>query len=89
MPIPTLWLCVTFNTEIPVLDVTSNGSRVVVPFTVKETVEDVALIPATVPLSKAIPVEMVFAPVHLVTYPFVPLPVTCAPPNSVDVAVHW
>ena len=37
--------------------------------------EDVALTPATVPLSNKIPVDTVLAAVHLVTYPFVPLPV--------------
>ena len=43
---------------------------------VKAAAVVVAETPATVPLSSKTPEPMVFAPVHLGTNPFVPLPVT-------------
>jgi len=49
----------------PVEDVILNGSSVVVPWTLKETVEEEALTPATVPLSMIMDDAVVLAPVAL------------------------
>ena len=55
-PMPTLWLAVTLKTEIPDEEEMLNGSKAPVPWMLKETVEEVALAPATVPLSIKMPV---------------------------------
>ena len=54
VPTPTLPKAVTLRMEMPEEDETLKGSRVVVPWTLKEMVEEVALTPETLPLvSKA------------------------------------
>ena len=51
-PIPTLWLAVTARIEMPVLDVMFKMSLLPLePWMLKDTVEEVAFTPATVPLS--------------------------------------
>lgn len=50
-PMPTLWLAVTARIEIPDEEATLNGFNAPLPCTLKETVEEVAFRPATVPLS--------------------------------------
>jgi len=52
----TLPKAVTWNMEVELLEATLKGFRVPVPLTLKLTVEEVALTPATVPLSNKTPV---------------------------------
>ncbi len=47
---PTLWLAVTAKMDIPDDEATLKGLNVPVPWMLKETVDEVALTPATVPL---------------------------------------
>ena len=72
VPMPKLPLEETIISLIPVEEAMANGSRVPVPLMLKAIVEDVALIPATVPLSISTPVPKVEGPVHLARYPLVP-----------------
>ena len=51
-PIPTEPLALTTTSDAPVEEEMLNGSRVVVPWMLKLTVDDVALTPTTVPLFK-------------------------------------
>ena len=74
VPTPTLPKAVTLKMEVPEEELTLKGSRVVVPWTLKLIVEEVALAPATVPLSKRMPVVRAEAEDHLVTKPVVPEP---------------
>ncbi len=67
VPIPTLPAEVTVNIEEPEDEETLNGFNVPLPWMLNETVEEVALTPATVPLSKSMPMPVVVAPVNLVT----------------------
>ena len=62
MPIPTFPLTFTINRELPVEDVTWNGSRVVVPWTFKLTVDEVAFTPMTVPLLSKDEAEVMLEP---------------------------
>jgi len=56
-----------------VLDATLNGLRTVeVPCTLKENEDDVAFTPATVALSRRVPVDKVDVPMNLVMNPFIP-----------------
>ena len=75
-PIPTLWLEVTAKIEIPEEEATLNKVLVVpaVPWMLKEIVDEVAPIPATVPLSIKMPEAVVVGPVYLTTKPAVPEP---------------
>ena len=66
-PIPTLPPALTTKKEVPEEEATLNGSRVVEPWTLKLTVEEEALTPTTVPLSKMVEVARAEADVHLVT----------------------
>ena len=77
--IPTLLLTATFKTLSPVELETLKGSKVVVPWMLKVTVEDVALIPATVPLSLINPWLKVLAPFQIETKPGLPLPMVVKP----------
>src|SRR4029077_12245302 len=51
VPMPTLPLARTVSRETPEEEATLKGFKVPVPWRLKETVEEVAPIPATVPLS--------------------------------------
>ena len=53
--IPTMEFAPTNKIELPVEEVTLKGLRLDVPFTLNDTVEDVALTPETVPLSINVP----------------------------------
>jgi len=63
-PIPTLPVAVTLKIDSPMEVETLNGSSVVVPWTLNETVDEEALTPATVPLSIETPLERVEAEVQ-------------------------
>jgi hypothetical protein len=76
---PILELALTVRMEVPEEEEMLKGSRVVEPWTLKEIVDEVALIPATVPLSKRMPVERLLAVVHLATSPGLPEPVRPEP----------
>ena len=76
-------LAATIKKEDPLEEATLNGFNVPVPWTLKETVDEEALTPATVPLSINIPVPKVLAPVHLVTKPLLPEPVSIDAPKRV------
>ena len=80
----------TDKRERPVEDEIKNGLVPAVPCTLKEKVDDVALIPATTPLSKNVDVANVVAPVKRAKNPFAP-PVTPAPPviPRDEVDTHW
>jgi hypothetical protein len=77
--IPIFPLDSTVKKEDPDEDATLNGLTVGDACTLKEKVEDVALIPSTVPLSKRVEVPSVVGESHLVAKPNTP-PVTPAPP---------
>ena len=70
--IPTLPLLMIERSEVPVDDATVNGLTPAVPCTLKVTVEDVALTPDTVPLSRKRPDDSAVAPVHRARKPGVP-----------------
>ena len=63
----TLPKAVTWKMEVELLEATLKGFRVPVPWTLRDTAAEVALTPATVPLSRRAPVESVEALVHLDT----------------------
>src|SRR3989344_1081412 len=70
--IPTRDRAVTLKMELVDEEETLKGSRVVVPWTLKLTADDVALTPATVALSFKMPVLTVLVPIQTVTNPFTP-----------------
>ena len=72
-------LAATVNKDAVLEEATLNGFSVPVPWTLKETVDDVALTPATLPLSFKIPVLKVLVPLQTVTKPATP-PLTLPPP---------
>jgi hypothetical protein len=72
-PMPRLPLAFKMARVTPVEEVILKGSKVVVPCTLKLTVEDVALTPATVPLSAIILLTTVEAVVNLERKPLVPV----------------
>ena len=76
VPIPTLLKAVTLKMEFPVEEETLKGSRVVLPWTLKEIVDELALMPATAPLSIKAPWAKAEADVHLAAKPLAPVPVT-------------
>ena len=59
-------LGLTFSRVMPVEELIWKGLRVVVPCTKKETVEEEALTPATVPLSMIMELAVLEAPVALI-----------------------
>jgi hypothetical protein len=70
---PTLPFARILKSDVPVDDATLKASFVpAVPCTLKVTVEDVALTPATTPLSMKSPAPSVVAEVQRVTSPVVP-----------------
>ena len=71
-PIPTLPFWRMVKSEVPVDDATLNGFKPDEPCTLKVMVEEVALTPATVPLSIKSPVPSVVAESQRVTKPVVP-----------------
>ncbi len=73
-------LGLTVNRDMPVAVFTWKGLSVPVPWARKETVEEVAPIPATVPLSIKAPWAKAVALVHLATKPLLPEPVMVPPP---------
>ena len=77
------------KSEAPEDDATLNGLRVEVPCTLKVYVEEVALIPSTVPLSKSEEVASAVGEIKRAMYPACP-PVTPEPllSPSVEVATH-
>jgi hypothetical protein len=86
-PIPTLPLLRTVRIVAPVEDATRNGLTPAAPCTLKVTVDEVALIPDTVPLSRRVEVPRVEAVNQRVAKPRAP-PVRDAVIPSVDVATH-
>lgn len=77
VPMPTLWLAVAVRMEIPVELDTLKMLLVEpdVPWMLKVTVEEVALTPATVPLSMIKPWAKVLLPFHLERKPTLPEPI--------------
>jgi hypothetical protein len=76
-PTPTLPDANTFKYEDPEDEATLNASFVpALPCILNVTVDDVALTPATAPLSANILVPIAPDPVHLARYPLIPDPVT-------------
>ena len=73
-PMPTLWLAVTLKTETPVEEATLKISLVPAPWRLKVMEEDVALMPATVPLSLIKPWDKVLVPFQMETKPGLPEP---------------
>ena len=73
-PIPTFPLARIVKSEAPVDDATLNGLSAVEvdDCTLKAKVDDVALIPATVPLSRSVDVPTVVADSHRVAKPRAP-----------------
>ena len=73
-PMPMLPLARIEKYEAPDEEATLNGLRLEVEdgCTLKLKVEEVALIPATVPLSIKVEVAIVFGPVYLTPYPLTP-----------------
>ena len=88
VPIPTFPFASIEKSEAPVEEETLNGLTPAAPWTLKDTVEDVALIPATVPLSRRVDTPRVVAESHRVANPVVPpaTPVDITP--RLDVATH-
>ncbi len=79
---------VSARREVPVDDATLNGLVPALPCMLKEYDDDVALIPATVPLSRSDEVPSVVAVNQRVAYPMSP-PVREEPPiPKVDVETH-
>ncbi len=78
-PTPTFPFERTLNSEVPDELATLNGSVPALPCTLNEYEDEVALIPATIPLSSSEDVPSVVADNHLVANPNSP-PVTPAPP---------
>jgi hypothetical protein len=87
--IPTLLPDVTLSIDVPEDEATLKGSRVPVPWILKDTVEEVAPIPATVPLSMRMPAAVVLAPVALTTKPLVKLPESLLLKLKKSVAWSW
>src|SRR5665213_2861414 len=78
---PTLWLLVTLRTETPEEDETLRMSLLPLePWMLKVTVLDVALMPATVPLSWSRPVVRAEAEDQTASLPGTPVPVMLPPP---------
>ena len=71
-PIPTLPFWRIVKSEVPVEEATLNGLTPDEPCTLKVMVDDVALTPATTPLSIRRPVPSVVAESQRVTKPVVP-----------------
>jgi len=86
VPMPTLPLARTVNKETPEEDATLKGFKIPLPWTLKETVEEVAPIPATVPLSIRAPLVKEEAPFQIATLPLVPEPEM---PEPVALKVIW
>ena len=89
-PTPTFPLASTVKSDVPVEEATLNGFWLPDPCTLKVIVDDVALTPATIPLSRRIPVANVVAPVYRAENPLTP-PDTAAPASAkpkVDVATQ-
>jgi len=86
-PIPTLPLLRTVRIVAPVEDAIANGLTPDAPCTLKVTVDEVALIPATVPLSRSVEVPRVVVVSQRVAKPRAP-PVRDEVIPSVDVATH-
>lgn len=84
----TLPKAVTLKMEEALEEATLKGSKVVVPWILKDTAEEVALTPATVPLSSKAPVDKVEAPVQRATKPVVPVETIGVPLNKVEVEVQ-
>jgi len=78
IPTPTFPLASTVNSDVPDEEATLNGLTAGAPCTLKEYDDDVALIPATIPLSSKVEVPNVVGVSHLVANPYSP-PVTPAP----------
>jgi hypothetical protein len=84
VPIPTLPVAVTFNTDVPVEDDTLKMSLLpAVPWRLNVTVLDVALTPATVALSNSRPVVRAEAEDQTASLPGTPVPVMEPLPQEV------
>ena len=86
-PIPTFPFWRMVNSDVPVEDATLNGFCVPLPWMLNVVADDVALIPATVPLSIDTPVPSVVEVSQRVMYPPVP-PVREDTIPSDEVATH-
>jgi hypothetical protein len=64
---PTLWLTPAKRMETPVEEVTFKGFKVPAPWMLKDTVDVVALTPATVPLSIKVPKVKPVEEAHVTT----------------------
>ena len=62
VPIPTFPFAKTVKKEVPEDDATLKGFKVPVPWTLKETVAEVALTPTTVALLRKSAAEVMFEP---------------------------
>ena len=83
----TLTALFKLNNDVPVDDAILNGFTPAAPLILKVYADEVALIPATVPLSINVPDESVEGDVHRARYPFVP-PKTLELTLSDDVDTH-
>ena len=86
-PIPTFPLPSTVRSEVPVDEATLNGLTPAEPCTLNEKLDEVALIPATVPLSRSVDVPSVVSVNQRVAKPTAP-PVNDAERPSDEVATH-
>ena len=82
---PTLLLTPTLRILVPVELLTLKGSRVVVPWMLKEIADEVALTPETVPLSRIRPWARVLAPFHMETKPGAPEPIVVNPVSVAEI----
>lgn len=87
-PIPILPFCRIVKSCVPVDDATENGLTPPRPCTLKVMVDEVALIPATVPLSTKVEVPRVVADSHRVAKPDWPPVIVEAESPRVDVATQ-
>ena len=87
-PIPTFPFCRIVKREVPVEEATLNGLIPADPCTLKVTVEEVAFMPATVPLSKRVEVPRVVEVNQRVAKPRAPPDTPDEVSPKVDVATH-
>jgi hypothetical protein len=72
VPIPTLPLVATMRYDVPDEEATLSGVRPAPACILNDTEDEVALTPATVPLSRTVEVPRVVDVNHRVTYPGCP-----------------
>jgi hypothetical protein len=87
-PTPTLPFCRIVKSEVPVEDATLNGLTPAEPWRLKVMVAEVALIPATVPLSMKRPAVRSVADVQRAERPIVPVKEEADASPSDEVAIQ-